>query len=893
MSRSFRSTYRLQLHKDFTFADARKILGYLSKLGISHVYLSPILESVEGSNHGYDGVNPTVISAERGGEEEFESLVRRISQDKSLEGLILDIVPNHLATHSSNPAWWDVLRNGKQSSSWKIFDIKKSPKYGFKIVLPVLGRSLQAVIASRELKIGIAGEELVLKYFDHIFPVKLDSYPSIFIAAATELSEKGEIPPWMKQFKSSKRNTPQGAVLAKKLTAWLSKNKRNALALEKSLLTIPVKTLEKTLVEQNYVLRDWRAGTREINYRRFFDINDLVGMRIEDEKVFRWAHSKIADLLKKYSNIHGLRVDHVDGLAFPEQYLKRLAKECDNVWVEKILGNGELMPQDWKILGSTGYEFSVISARLFVDVPGLLNLHSHYLRRIDDRWELFHDCVYDSKREMLESYFVAEVNYLVDLFYSEVAPRKRKLFSREDLAQALIEVTSSLRVYRTYAKKGQPTKSRWLEEALSEAEARGKISSKAAFEWLRSLLLSPSGKWSDGEFTCIKRWEQLTGPVMAKGLEDTALYRYCPLLSLNGVGGEPDWVGDGSLEYHRFQQEQVRNYPYNLNTTSTHDTKRSEDVRSRIDVLSEVADEWNKLSESLIRQVPAEEAPSRRAVYLISETIIGAWPFDGKIDSEFIERMQKYFIKAARESKTETSWSEVNESYEKKLNLFVERILNPKTTGEKHFLKAIENFADRCSYYGAINSLAILALKVTSTGVADFYQGCDLWDLSLVDPDNRRPVNYEIRSKMLSGFPAQASPSFLKRICTQWRSGEIKLWLTWRLLQERNRDIDLFIKAEHIALYPQGSARSQFVSFMRHFENRWMMVVVPRFLANKEPLKRGLSLTNTEILDVRFDLPSGAPHTWRHALTGKSLNGTSFRARDLVSEFPLAVLFSE
>ncbi|RYZ75465.1 MAG: hypothetical protein EOP05_07755, partial [Proteobacteria bacterium] len=407
-SPQFRATYRLQLRKTFPFKAASAVTPYLDEMGISHLYLSPILESSADSNHGYDAIDPTKISEERGGEKGFDLLMAQIAKQKTMQGAILDIVPNHVAASLANPAWWDVLKFGEKSKFYGFFDFRARANGDKRIVLPVLGKKLRSVLASKELYLAKKDGELTFKYWDKHFPID----PKTVSKDLEELSPK-------------------------------------------DLKALSIRAVESLLAKQAYALEDWKAGSREVNYRRFFDINDLAAIRVERDEVFEWDHSKVNELLKKYPIIHGLRVDHVDGLTDPETYLKKLATLSPNVWVEKILGDGEKMPESWPINGTTGYEFSNSSARLFVDLPGLQHLHSHYTRHVDRRWERFHECVYDSKREMLETHFVSELSYLVDEFHRlSASDRKDSDFSKEELNLALVELTASLRIYRTYAKKG-------------------------------------------------------------------------------------------------------------------------------------------------------------------------------------------------------------------------------------------------------------------------------------------------------------------------------------------------------------------------------------------------------------------------------------------------------
>ncbi len=818
-------------------------------MGISHLYLSPILESMPESNHGYDALDPSRVSDERGGEKQLVDLFTKVKKQKSIEGVILDIVPNHVAASTLNPYWWDVLKLGPESKFYKFFDIRARANGDKRLVLPVLGKKLRSVLASKELHLAVKDGEVVLKYWDKFLPLNPSTVDKSYLS----------------------------------MTA-------------KELKTVSLKTVEQILNRQSYLLADWKTGSREINYRRFFDINDLAAIRVEHEDVFDWDHAKIRELIEKFDLVHGLRVDHVDGLTQPEDYLHRLKTLTPNIWVEKIVGDGETIPKSWPINGTTGYEFSNQAARLFVDLPGLQHLHAHYTRNVDRRWERFHECVYDSKREILETHFVSELDYLVDSLYAEsAAARKEADFTKDDLHLALTELTSSLRVYRTYAKKGESIQSRFLEAALAEAEGRGRITQPAAFEWLRSVLLAP-GDWSDSVFALIKRWEQLSGPVMAKGLEDTALYRYFPHLSLNGVGGEPDWTGDGAIEFHAANREKLRSEPLTMNASSTHDTKRSEDVRARLAVVSELADEWTELFDSLA----TDDGLDGTTQYLIYETIVGAWPLDGKLDKTFIERLKAYFLKAVREAKSATSWSDPDENYEKSVFQCVEDILKPKTAKSKRNLERLKAFAEKCAYFGAWNSLSALALKTLSPGLPDFYQGTEMWDLSLVDPDNRRPVDYDLRKATLKRIKADAKSAartLKKRAVTQWKSGEVKLWITHALLQFKKAHANLFVQGEYYPLDPIGDGRRHYLGFARHLEGKWALVVVPRFMAcalgqTKKPrpwMKEPLRFEKEMLETVRFELPPQAASQWRNVMTGKVLDGQSLKTQELLDGLPVGI----
>ncbi len=838
----FRATYRLQLEKSFKFKDAQNLLAYFEELGISHLYFSPIFESRAGSRHGYDALDPLKVSEERGGEASLRDLFSQLKNHPGITGVILDIVPNHVAADTKNPIWWDVLKFGQESKYWDYFDFRPRRPGDFRIVLPVLGRSRKALIAAKELKIKAKGDEFIIQYWDKEFPLHPKSY-------------------------------------------------------EKARSSVSTKSVEAILKEQNYVLEDWRKGSREINYRRFFDVNELAGVKIENEEVFNWAHQKIKSLAKEFPLIQGLRVDHIDGLTEPDEYLKRLSKISPYVWVEKILGEKELIPSEWEAQGTTGYEFSNMTARVFVDLPGVLHLHAHYVRHIDQRWERFHDCVLESKREMLELYFLSEITSISEAFYKRLEAEASGEFSLEDLREALIELSCSLRVYRTYHRKSGNEENPWLSEAFKEVTGRGELVSPAAVSALNKFLTQ--GAFNEEEYRLVKRWEQLTGPVMAKGLEDTALYRYFPLLSLNGVGGEPDWVGDGVTEFHNFNIEKLSTHPLSMSATSTHDTKRSEDVRSRIHVLSELSEEWTKFFEKTYKKSRSLHKTAQMDIhteYLIFETLVGAWPQDGKITDDFIKRMQEYFLKASREAKSETSWVESNPEFEERLKKHIEQFLKPKVKPAKDLLKTFDEFAGINSFYGAFNSLSEVALKVMSPGLPDFYQGLELWDLSLVDPDNRRPVDFKKRReylKVLKKDFKKDPEALVKRLTKNWKTGEIKLWLTHRLLLLRKQYPELFLKGRYQALELHGPEKNHFLAFLREHQGRWVLTVIPRLLARKMKPKNTLSLADSKLLDTVIALPEEAPLEWTHVLTGEQISTPNLKVKDVLSKFPVGVLTSE
>lgn len=843
-SKNILSTYRLQLHKEFRFQEVRALLEYFSQLGLSHLYLSPILESLPGSIHGYDGINPEQVSAERGGEAEFAKMMRDLRKT-ALSGVVLDLVPNHLACHSANPFWRDVLEKGKKSSAWKRFDLKMSDPAKEPILLPILEKSLSLSCKEGTVRVRHTQGRWQLHIHDLCYP--LNSRAQNFL---------------------KRKGLRGGSSLSLKIT-------------------------QQVLEMQYYKLVDWKTGGRQVNYRRFFDVNDLIGLRMEDRAVFAWFHRKTFALIKKHPGIHGLRIDHVDGLTFPEEYLQRLQRVVPHIWVEKILAEHEDLPQNWPVRGTTGYEFANAAGRLFLYLPGLISLRAYYIKNIHPRWERFRNCVYDSKCEILRSYFTSELHYVSGLFYRQLSGSLKKNFSRQDLEDVVVAVTASLAVYRTYATKNKSSKDPWLRDAFKEVEGRHS-GNREALRWLQKTLSAARG--TKKSLLAVKTWEQLSGPVMAKGLEDTALYRYAPVVSLNNVGGEPDWMGEASIEFHSAQRRKRRQYPLSFNATSTHDSKRSEDVSSRLHVLTELSEDWLKLLEatSRVKTLPAAIPPATRSFLL--QTILGAWPLGGRLDKDFRNRMKAYAVKAAREAKTETSWAQVNADYEKHLEAFVETLLSPQTTQEKALTAGLRDLAGQLSYFGAFNSLSLLCLKILSPGVADFYQGCEMWDFSLVDPDNRRPVDYSRRVDLLKTLQKEFkrdAPALLARLTEQWQDGAIKMFLTWRLLELRRSFPELLLQGDYIPVLIKGRDGAPLVSFMRKKDQQWLWILIPRYVATAESMASAsgpLRLQKILNQDLRWSVLQEAPRFWDNIFSGTTVDRRSLNLEKLFAGFPVAVL---
>ncbi len=836
----FRATYRLQLHKDFGFDQIIEIVDYLAQLGISHLYLSPIFAASPGSSHGYDGVDPTRVCEERGGESGFARLCAKLASPKKNKlAIVLDIVPNHLAARYENPTWRDVLRRGSRSPHWQKYDIRA---HGQKLVLPVLGRPLSEVIEAGEFRLQKKNTETANETTTAIAPETATASAKKATSAKSKIKEEYVFEYFEQKFPVFLSAKLKPAVVAQAL-------KGDAEAL-------------KTLAaNQFYQLEEWRQGTNQINYRRFFDINGLACLRVEDQKVFEWDHSGLTKLMRHHDSIEGVRVDHVDGLSSPVQYLRRLRKITRHIWVEKVLGELESMPEDWPVNGTTGYDFMGFSTRMFIDSMGMDRLRELFVQEVESRWTNFAQCVFESKKEIVATHFGREFATLFAELRLILTDRGRPTASgtasavtsakaEEKLREAFLILTCSLDLYRTYVRDAVGFLERdreYLRQAFVRAQEACSVeqsepdsaSCQRELKLLKGWLLQKE-KFSKEEIHWIRKWQQLTGPVMAKGLEDTALYRYFPLESLNVIGGDPDWHGRAVAAFHLANQNLLEKWPLTLTTLSTHDTKRSADVRARIHVLSEIPERW----QDHYRKWSADHRDyglSAATLYFIYEALLGAWPLSAQAGREvFLERMQNYFRKAFREAKTDTNRQNPNLEYETKMLKFVEDLL--VSASRDSFRQDLENLAELTSRFGALNSLATLAVQCASPGVVDIYQGGELWDLSMADPDNRRPVDYQLRKSLLKKLQAadDADPKeLILKLCQNWQTGEIKLWLSWKMLQLRSLYPQLFLKGDYIPIEIQGSRRDHLAAFARCHKGTWVLMVVPRLILTALQMDHG------------------------------------------------------
>ena len=815
-------TYRIQLSPDFDFDEAASIVDYLSDLGVTHLYCSPMLEASPGSRHGYDVVDPRMVSRVLGGSNGLERL--RDALDDVGMGQIMDIVPNHMAAHPSNPWWWDVLARGRSSPYASFFDIQwqehDEDHQDFKILVPILADHYGRVLESGAIELVTDGGEIVVTYGDHRLPLSPESKQRL-------IAESG------------------------------------AAGLESQLAEIneDPDRLDRLIDDQNYRLAHWRTANEELDYRRFFNIESLIGLRIELEHVFEATHEAVLRLAGE-GVINGLRIDHVDGLRDPADYLSRLREASRGIYtvVEKILEPGESLPE-WPVEGTTGYDFLIRVNNLYVDTEAEAAFSNLY-RSFTGESNEYSEVVHEAKLNVMEKQLAVEMHRMTGLL-SRICQRHRRHrdHTRRDLRQTLAEVVAGYDVYRTYVRPGQPPTSSdqaRVHDAISEALSRRPDLDDELLQLIGRLALGSESGQLESEF-CV-RLQQLTSPVMAKGVEDTAFYRYNRFISLNEVGGSPGIFGSTPEAFHEKTASMAASWPHSMLTLSTHDTKRSADVRARLNVLSELPVEWRSAVETWASHNERHRKgpwPDRNAEYLLYQTLVGAWPIGQGRATAFMQ-------KATREAKVHTSWLEPNLEYEEGTEQFIRAIL-----GDNDFIHLVEDFLERNNIVdrGFRNSLSQLGLLLTSPGVPDIYQGTEIWDLSLVDPDNRRPVDYGDRRRLLK-LVREAEHATAAVL-----AGGSKLWLTHRLLQHRREHHDLYSSASYDPIGVTGDGSGNLVAFRR---SKLVVLASTR--------------SDDALPGARVDLPTGS---WRDVLTGETHQGGRVGVAGILGGFPLAVLTRE
>ncbi|MDQ6618140.1 MAG: malto-oligosyltrehalose synthase [Pseudomonadota bacterium] len=890
-----RSTYRLQLHRDFTLRDAAAIVPYLAALGVSHVYCSPYLRARPGSRHGYDIVDHGALNPEIGDTSDLDAFVAALREHGM--GHILDMVPNHMGVMGSDNAWWmDVLENGPASIYADHFDIDWTPRdhdAGPRVLIPILGDHYGNVLERGELRLGFepATGAFAVRYYAHRLPLDPRTYgpllerarqcagaldPSVatrlsaLLAGVQALPSRHAISGTRMQARHEAKES-----LKAQLARLVSDNPHLATGIECAVAewngtpgdAASVSALHELLEAQAFRVSFWRVASDEINYRRFFDINDLAALRVENEAVFQETHRFVMTLAAT-GKIDGLRIDHPDGLHDPARYFARLQEAYATatgssaetaardkplyVVVEKILAGHEELPGTWAVHGTTGYRFANLVTGLFVDTTGKARVDRAWKAFLREEAVDFDDAVDDGKRTVMQTTLGSELNVLTHrLLQIARADRHTRDFTLNALRQALIDVTAAFPVYRTYVNDTvAPHDRRHIEWAVARARRRSRAADVSVFEFIRRVLLMRSpphaGDALKGAYRAFAmRFQQFTAPVTAKGIEDTALYAFTRLVSLNDVGGDPDRFGTSVSAFHAANAHRAQHWPHTLIASSTHDNKRSEDVRARIDLISEMPGawrlltrRWSRINRSKKRIVDGDPAPSRNDEYLIYQTLLGSFPSEPLDDTAlaaYRERIRDYAIKAAREAKIRTSWINVNAEYEEALTGFVNGLLAP---GERNlFMDDIRNQLPFLSWFGLLNSLAMTVMKLTSPGVPDIYQGNEFIDLSLVDPDNRRAIDYGVRREKLAelqrisdGASAETLASEISSLLETDASGA-KLWVTLRTLQLRVRMDALFRDGNYTPLRVTGSRARHVIAFARAHEGQACIVVAGRLFS--------------------------------------------------------------
>jgi len=935
------STYRLQLNRDFTLRDAARIVPYLSDLGITEVYCSPVSTATPGSRHGYDICDYSRVNPELGGEEALANFASCLKERNM--GLILDFVPNHMGIDETVNVWWrDVLENGPSSRFARFFDIDWDPlkqELQNKVLLPILRDQYGAALDRAEMQIVFRSGEFSLRYFDHDLPLNprqlqillkhdVNALTSRLPANAPELTEFLSILFHMEHLPAY-QETETGAVADRQREKEVAKHRLAALLEHSEVVREHIernirefngsagqpesfRLLHNLLEAQPYRLAFWQTATHEINYRRFFDINSLAGIRMEDDEVFRAAHAALVPLLRD-GVVTGIRLDHVDGLFDPQRYFQSLHDAVGPACraylvVEKILSEDEELRADWAVDGTTGYEFLNVLNGIFVNTRHLSEFRNLYRRMKGAK--SFTDVVYHSKKLIIETAMASELNVLAHEAnrISESDPHTRD-FTLLSLQVALTEVIACFPVYRTYVNSaGWDTLDESnVDSAVKEALARNPALEPSIFQFLRDLLLprvraglTPQER--ERRLNFAMKVQQYTGPVQAKGVEDTAFYRYGPLISLNEVGGHPEHFGVCPEQFHVANQRRLERTPLSMICTSTHDTKCGEDGRARLNVLSEIpaiwlkeVRAWNRINSAARTRAEGYASPTLDDEYLYYQALLAAWPAGAEEpSSEFVQRMGQYLNKAAKEKKLRTSWINPSPAYDSAVARFVEQTL--AGTRAQPFLTRFRPFQHRVAELGMINSLAQLVLKIASPGVPDFYQGSEVWNLNLVDPDNRRPVDFAGLERAFAGARsniANVPRSVAASLLARWEDGQVKQFVTAAGLRLRRSEADLFLKGTYTGLAAAGDKSAHVIACARRFEGSTALVAVPRLVTELCGFDSGkLPLGAATWGETHLVLPREFYGThWTNVFSGADLTAErSIPLAELFEHFPVALL---
>ncbi len=917
-----RATYRVQFHKEFTFDDGAKLAAYLARLGISHLYASPYLKARPGSTHGYDIVDHGALNPELGGEPAFRRMVEALATNEL--GQILDFVPNHMgAGGSDNPIWLDVLEWGQESHYAGWFDIDWDPSTQYlrgKVLVPFLGGQYGAELERGSLELKFDSEEgsfAVWAYGTHKLPVCPLHYDQILGDSHPALERLGDafagLPDWRPQV------AQRAAELKQKLAAIavedLSAHQAIGAALGRFNGTTgdltTWKELDRLIAQQNWRASYFRVAAADINYRRFFNINDLAGLRMELPDVFERTHHLVFRLLRE-GVLDGLRIDHIDGLFDPKCYLTRLRERSPRpdfyCVVEKILASHESLRPDWPVQGTTGYDFANLLLGILIDPGG----EEAFIRAYAEFTGValrYSDVVRESKLWIEENEMASELNVLARQAARVARQNPRTAdFTRHVLARALREVIACFPVYRIYVDEAGPaidSERRYLDWAIAQARRRQMNIDRSVYDFLHALLSGEiaarpkSGFNHSSALRCAMRFQQYTGPVMAKGAEDTAFYRYNRFIALNEVGGNPGEFGISLAAFHNANAERGKRWPHGMLGTATHDTKRGEDTRARLAVLSEMPDEWNRQVQcwscilrarrgDLERKAP----PDRNDEYLLYQLLTGTWPVEliGGISdttalAEYSWRIRNAMVKSMREAKTHSSWAAPDAAYEDAVLDFISAALDPAGAG--NFFAAFLPFVSEVARFGMLNTITQTVLKLTVPGMPDFYQGTELWDFSMVDPDNRRAVDYELRGRLLDDVLSELRRdqlSAMRRYLGEWQDARFKLAIIATLLDYRRTHQGLFSDGSYRALHVEGQGADRVCAFSRHHGGEVLLTAVARHPVRFERE----NLVRETILNLPEEL---AAHAWRDLLTGANHRASGkIPAEELFGIMPAAVL---
>ena len=947
------STYRLQFNASFTFLDAARLIPYLDALGITDCYASPYLKAIPGSSHGYDVVDPTVLNPEIGTEADYQVFIKALQNHHM--GQLLDVVPNHMGIAGSANVWWqDVLENGPSSHYANFFDIDWTPvkpELDNTVLLPILGDQYGIVLENQEIALFYDDGQIFLQYYDNRLPIDPSTWPMVLTFQQEDLvATLGESSPDLQEYQSiitalshlplRTETDPERIaeryrekdVIRRRLSTVIAENETLRHFLLDNLVVIngikgspgSFDLLDELVSNQAYRLAFWRVAGEEINYRRFFDINQLAAIRMEQPAVFQEAQQKIFDLVSSGA-VTGLRIDHVDGLYDPQGYLAQWqAWAAENLQatpdsqgrvlyllVEKILGTGERLNPDWPVHGTTGYEFLSLVNQLFVQ-----NSHQRQMEQLYTRFTknsiLYDDLIYHCKKLIMTSSMAGEINALGhELNVLSEQNRRSRDFTLNSLIYAIREIIACFPIYRTYirpeAEEVVTDRDRaYIRLAVVRAKRRNPALSSLVFDFIRDLLMNAPNNSSPLDWEMLRpfvmKFQQTTSPVTAKGVEDTAFYQYNRLISLNEVGGEPQHFGIPLENFHQYMQERAAHWPWSLSSTSTHDTKRSEDVRARINVLSEIPMEWrnrlrtwNRLNKKAAHRLEEQLVPSRNEEYFIYQTLLGAWPFGAYSEEgsrQLIERLHTYLIKALREAKVTSSWLNPDEAYEQAVLKFLTRILSP--TSSNTFLEDFLPFQERVAGYGIYNSLTQVLIKTLAPGIPDFYQGTELWDLSLVDPDNRGLVDYAFYQKSLAelqDLQQKLTPIELIQFLFQHAdNGLIKMFITHTALRYRKNHTSLFLNGTYVPLEAQGEHAEHVCGFLRREQSNVCLTIFPRFLTQLISDPATLLVGEPTWGHTQISLPEGLEdRSYRNVFTQEIV--APQKTSDMVG-LPLATLFA-